>query len=170
MRAFIDGGYQRLVAALTLIAGRRADAEDAVQEALARAWARGLRGERFDSPGVWVAVVARNILRSGLRSLFAERTAKIRLQRDLSELKADDSGTDGQLDVLRAMGGLPRRQREAVALHYFADLSLVEVGRVMGATEGAVKALLHRARISLGEMLRMTDPLGLGEVDGIAGR
>jgi RNA polymerase sigma-70 factor, ECF subfamily len=70
-------------------------------------------------------------------------------------------------DVFRAVAALPRRQREAVALHYFADLSIAGVARVTSSTEGAVKVLLHRARRSLAGTLQEPES---EEVDGLAER
>ena len=48
--------------------------------------------------------------------------------------------------VWRAVHRLPRRQRQAVALHYVGQLSMAEIADVMGCSEGAVKSHLHRAR------------------------
>jgi RNA polymerase sigma-70 factor, ECF subfamily len=168
IRAFLAGDYGRLVAALSVVAGNRANAEEAVQEALARAWVRGTRGQRLDSPSVWIAVVARNLLRSGFRKILAERGAKARLQKTMTQAAIGEEREE-LLDVLAALASLPRRQREAVALHCIADLSLAETGRVIGTTEGAVKALMHRARGSLAEALRSREPRDPEEVNGVAG-
>jgi DNA-directed RNA polymerase specialized sigma24 family protein len=70
LAAFLDCDYRRLVAGLALVAGSLAAAEDAVQEALARAWERGLRGEQIISLSGFVAVVATNLLRSRFRRLL----------------------------------------------------------------------------------------------------
>jgi DNA-directed RNA polymerase specialized sigma24 family protein len=72
LHRFLASDYRRLVAGLSLLAGRAA-AEDAVQEGLCRAWERSLRGERIESLPSWVAVVATNLLRSRVRRLLAER-------------------------------------------------------------------------------------------------
>jgi RNA polymerase sigma-70 factor, ECF subfamily len=44
---------------------------------------------------------------------------------------------------------LPRRQREAVTLHYLVDLPVAQVARLMGCREGTVKAHLAHARKAL---------------------
>ena len=54
IREFLVATYPRLVAAVALISGSRAAAEDAVQEALARAWERSERGEQIESLPAWV--------------------------------------------------------------------------------------------------------------------
>ena len=48
VREFLAADYPRMVAAVALVAGSRAAAEDAVAEALARAWERSERGETID--------------------------------------------------------------------------------------------------------------------------
>ena len=51
------------MAAVSLACGSRAAAEDAVQEALARAWERSERGEHIESLRAWVMKVAINLVR-----------------------------------------------------------------------------------------------------------
>jgi RNA polymerase sigma-70 factor (ECF subfamily) len=80
IRDFIERDYPRLVAAVTLGCGSWAVAEDAVQEALSRAWERSERGERIDSLVAWVTRVALNLSRSWLRRVRAERQARERMR------------------------------------------------------------------------------------------
>jgi RNA polymerase sigma-70 factor (ECF subfamily) len=54
------------------------------------------------------------------------------------------------LDLWRSIRALPRRQQEAVVLHYVADLPVSEVAAAMRCGEGTVKAHLSRARAALG--------------------
>jgi hypothetical protein len=61
--------YPRVVAQVTLLTGSRAAAEDAVQEAFARAWNRWGRLAGFDQPQAWVRRVAMNVAVSRWRSL-----------------------------------------------------------------------------------------------------
>ena len=65
-----------------------------------------------------------------------------------------DAGTvaeDPQLE--RAVDQLSRRQRQVILLHYLADLSVGDVARVLGLSEGSVKTHLHRARSALRELI-----------------
>jgi len=61
----------------------------------------------------------------------------------------------------RAVRGLPKLQRRAVALHYLEDLSVAEAAEVLGVSIGTVKTSLSRARSSLAPSLRSMLP---GEV------
>jgi RNA polymerase sigma factor (sigma-70 family) len=55
--------------------------------------------------------------------------------------------------VLQALHRLPRRQREALVLRFYADLSEEETARVMGVSRGTVKSTTHRAIAALGRLL-----------------
>lgn len=65
--------------ALTVAYGSRAAAEDAVLEAVARAWEQMDRGIYIESLPAWVATVARRLIKSGLRRRNAERRARARI-------------------------------------------------------------------------------------------
>jgi len=157
--------YPRLVGGLALVCDSRAAAEDAVQEALARAWERGERGERIESLKAWVTTVALNVTRSGFRRLMAERRARRRLESGSPSLAMDSRGEAGTigaatdtLDVRRALALLPRRQREATVLRYYLDMDVAEVAAAMLTSEGAAKTTLFRARRALAVALGEHEP------------
>ncbi|HJS26872.1 MAG TPA: sigma-70 family RNA polymerase sigma factor [Actinomycetota bacterium] len=152
IREFLHTAYPRLVAAIALSCGSRPAAEDAVQEALLRAWERSEEGEEIDSLNAWVTTVAMNLARSGLRRLRSERRAKARLSGPSPARDADRA-----IDVERALATLPRRQREAVVLRYYLQFDTREVGRALGIDEGTVKSTLSRARAALARELGVTE-------------
>ena len=130
-----------------LLCGDRQAAEDAAQEAFARALVRWRR--LGDQPWVagWVTTTAVNVARRSLRRRHAvpnERHQQI-------------PDHDTSIDVRVAIRALPARQQEAVALHYLLDLSVEETAETMGVAQGTVKAHLARARQSLGEALGAPD-------------
>jgi RNA polymerase sigma-70 factor (ECF subfamily) len=144
LREFLHTSYPRLVAAVALVCGSRPAAEDAVQEALLRAWEQSEKGQEIQSLEAWVTTVAMNLSRSGLRRMRSERRARSRLHTPgLEEPSAD------RVDVERALSSLPRRQREAVVLRYYLQLDTREVASTLGVEEGTVKSTLFRARAAL---------------------
>jgi RNA polymerase sigma factor (sigma-70 family) len=143
--------YARLVAAVSLVAGSRPAAEDAVQEALVRAWERSTKGEQIDSLGAWVATVALNISRSGIRRRMAERRARQRMGGE--PISMSDGSRSDVVDIERAVAGLPRRQREVVVLRYLLDLNTAETATTLRINEGTVKSELSRARAVLAQRL-----------------
>jgi RNA polymerase sigma factor (sigma-70 family) len=165
IREFLATKYQRLVAALALISGSRPAAEDAVQEALARAWELAERGEQIRSPEAWVRTVAVNLIRSGFRRLGAERRARQALGVAERSRPASDAA-DERVDVARALARLPRREREATVLRYYLALSVEEIAATMGVSQGTAKTTLFRARQALAETLGEHD---MEEVNDLAG-
>jgi RNA polymerase sigma-70 factor (ECF subfamily) len=148
IKAFLDTTYPRLVVAIAFACGSRAAAEDAVQEALVRAWAKSERGETIESLPAWVTTVAINLSRKTLRRMRAERTLRVRSAVRLDE-KIVAPATGVSVDVERALRRLPRRQRETAVLRYVLEMDTNEVARVLGVDEGTVKSHLSRARAKL---------------------
>jgi RNA polymerase sigma-70 factor (ECF subfamily) len=167
IREFLGGSYPKLVTAVAVMCGSRAAAEDAVQEALARAWERSLRGEDIRNLEAWVRTVAVNLSRSGIRRLRAERRARERLGSDLRLGGLAPAPSPERVDVLDALARLPRRQREATVLRYYLGLDLAEISDALGIRLGTTKTTLHRARIALAKSLGEREP---EEVDDRAAR
>lgn len=146
IRAFLRDDYARVVAAVMLVSGSHAAAEDAVQEALVRAWTRSERGEAIESLPAWVVTVSLNLSRSGIRRSIAERKAR---QRVGDQVTGGGEPSSDPTDVRRALAILPRRQREVAVLRYLLDLDTRETASVLGISEGAVKSTLAKARGAL---------------------
>jgi RNA polymerase sigma-70 factor, ECF subfamily len=162
LRQFLKSDYPRIVAGLVLLCGSREAAEDVVQEALVRAWEHNARGEEINSLRAWTAVVALNLARTGLRRARASLRARGRVVSNLDREESESAAVDRHMDIIRAIRRLGPQQREAVALHYFSDLPLSEVAQIMNRDEGAVKALLHRARQNLAATLQSQPDVSSG--------
>ena len=144
------------MAAVSLACGSRAAAEDAVQEALARAWERSERGEHIESLRAWVMKVAINLVRSAFRRMLAERRARERMASrpvDHGASIPSVGSAEETMDIGGALAALPRRQREATVLRYYLDLSVLEIAQALGVEEGTVKTTLFRARQALAATL-----------------
>lgn len=153
IREFLHTSYPRLVAAVALTSGSRPAAEDAVQEALLRAWERSEKGDEIESLEGWVTTVALNLARSGLRRIRSERRARARL----AGSAVSEQPTADRVDVDRALASLPRRQREVAVLRYYLQLSTREVALVLELDEGTVKSTLSRARAALARSLGINE-------------
>jgi len=164
VREFLATTYPRLVAGVALITGSRAAAEDAVQEALARAWERSERGEQIENLAAWVTRVAMNLSRSRLRRMRVE--AKHRVDVAPGPVGDGGSSSDARIDIRRALADLPRRQRETTVLRYYLGLDVGEIAAALGVNEGSVKTSLFRARqalaTALGEPAEEGDHVPLG--------
>lgn len=150
---FCRAEYPRLVGLLGLYTGDRAVGEELAQETLARVWRSWPKVHHLERPDAWAQRVGINLANSHLRRVLAERRARRRMP-PVEEVI--DRRWDDVMAVRSAVSSLPRRQREAVVLHYYLDLELVEVAERMGSTVPGVKSLLHRAV----RKLRAEDPTG----------
>jgi RNA polymerase sigma factor (sigma-70 family) len=141
--------YPVLVRALTVMTSDVELAGDVASEAFARAYARWDRVAQMASPTGWTYSVGVNVLRRHWRRQRVERVIRTP---DVTSTPAPSADTLDP-DLWRAVTQLPRRQREAIALRYVADLTEAEIATVMSITEGAVSATLTRARRHLAEIL-----------------
>jgi RNA polymerase sigma-70 factor, ECF subfamily len=152
---FFDRVFDPLVGAVWLYCGDRGVAEEMAQEALARVARDWARVAVMDAPVGWTHRVAFNLVNSHFRRL---RTGRRILERHQDEQPRGDEDAPVAADALvvrQAVTALPRRQREAVVLFYFADLPVTEVARWMGAPENTVKSWLARGRARLEADLRV---------------
>jgi RNA polymerase sigma-70 factor (ECF subfamily) len=152
LRTFVATEYRHVVGTVELVCGSLATAEDAVQEAMARAVERSRRGEPIDRLAAWVTTVALNLARSQVRRWSAERRARDRL--GPPRPAPDGPGLSAEAHAVReALARLPRRQREVTVLRYYAGLDVAEIAARLEISPGNVKALLFRARQTLAVVL-----------------
>jgi len=146
---FYQASYPRLVGQLTVLTGNLEDAEDAVQEAFARASTRWVRLRAYDAPEAWVRRVALNLATSGLRRTRRQLAALARMRTATAE---PPRSTD-RLAIEAGLRRLPPRHGQVLVLYYGADLPVEEVARQLRVPPGTVKSRLARARAALGAYL-----------------
>lgn len=144
--------HPRLVAALTLHCGRLDVAEDLAQETLVRVWERWPKVRQADSPDAWAFRVALNLSTSALRRRALEQRAHLVAPRG-ADRDADNPDSAEQIAVRQALQLLPARQRAAIILRYFADLSVDDTAAAMTCAPGTVKALTSQGIAKLREHL-----------------
>lgn len=125
------------------------DAEEVAQDAFVKAWL-GLKNFRGDASfSTWLyRIVAR-------RSL--DRVSMLRARRAREESLEDADGAAAEARVpthdsrrlARLMETLPEGQRGVIALFYYEEHSVSEIGKILGMPEGTVKTNLARARAAL---------------------
>jgi RNA polymerase sigma-70 factor, ECF subfamily len=145
VREIYEASYRRLVAQAYGVAGDRVEAEDAVQEAFARAVAAGARFRRVDNPEAWLRTVALNVIRRRWRRarLFSSLSPRLATPSDVPGISED------HVAVVDALRSLPFQQRETIALFYLADLSVQEIAAALNVADGTVKSRLTRGRKAL---------------------
>jgi RNA polymerase sigma-70 factor (ECF subfamily) len=148
VRELFAASYRRLVGQLYGVCGDLTEAEDVVQEAFARAVQHERAFARVDNHEAWLRTVAVNVARTRWR-----RRSLGRRQEDPVDARAVEL-SDDRLQLVAALRRLPSGQREAIALHYLADLPVHEVAATVGASIGTVKSRLSRGRAALAVLLR----------------
>ncbi len=150
--------YPSVVRTAFVIVGERGLAEEVAQDAFVRLyerWGRGRRG--IEQPQAWVHAVA---VRMAVRQSRRRRTRPTGA--GVEERPVDDPVVD--VDLHRALGALPPRQRAAVALYYLDDRPVAEIALLLDVSQSTVKQHLHRARarlaLLLGERSEVTGDVG----------
>jgi RNA polymerase sigma-70 factor (sigma-E family) len=134
-----------------LLCGNRADAEDLVAEAYARAWRPWMAGT-VDDLGPYVRRILANLnLERSRRSLLARGHANKETETGFTADPSDD--VDLRLDIVEGLKTLPQKQRTVIVLRYYADMSEEEVANMLGIAVGTVKSRASRAVKTLGRFV-----------------
>ncbi|HEX4491877.1 MAG TPA: SigE family RNA polymerase sigma factor [Acidimicrobiia bacterium] len=151
--SFCRREWPRLVGTLSLFTGDADLAEELAQETLARVCRDWRKVSSLEAPGAWAHRVAINLARSHFRHRAVVRKHASAL---LPTAPVDDD-TASALAVRAAVARLPVRQRTALVLRYFADLSVAETAEVMRCPTGTVKTLTRQAILALRNQGLVTD-------------
>jgi RNA polymerase sigma-70 factor (ECF subfamily) len=131
-----------------------ADAEDALQEAIVRAWQAWPKLRDRAVFSAWMARVTVNVCRDWQRGRFGTRR---RLNEPLPDEDATGAplaligngpgGSDhaAALDLRHALGEIESDLRLVVALRYYAGLDATEIGEALGIPPATVRTRLRRA-------------------------
>jgi RNA polymerase sigma-70 factor (sigma-E family) len=135
-----------------LLCGNDGQAEDLVQDALIRAFAKPMRTPRPDAAEAYVRVIMVNLFIDGARRRSRwNRTAPLLTGTDMSADPAEQVLTRDVL--LTALNDLSPRQRACVVLRFYQDLPVAQVASALGIGEGTVKRYLSEAMTRLAARL-----------------
>jgi RNA polymerase sigma-70 factor (sigma-E family) len=142
-----------LVRLAVLLVGDRASAEDIVQDAFLGLYRRWDRLPDTSAPLAYVRASVVNGCRTALR-----RRSRARRVGNFTEPPAESAEavallSEEQRAVAGALRRLPERQREALMLRYYLDLSEAEIATAMGISRGTVKSATSRALAAVGRAL-----------------
>jgi len=141
--------YGPLVAIGHAILGDRHLAEDAAQEAFAKAAVHLPKLRKTDQFGSWLAAICRNEARDLCRTRQQSRNQEQGAQEE-APAPTDDVGETVRI----ALKELPEEAREVVFLRFYDGLSYDQISAVLGISEQAINGRLRRAKRKLAELLR----------------
>jgi RNA polymerase sigma-70 factor (ECF subfamily) len=143
--------FPRVVRTVAAIVRDRQGAEDIAQDAFVQLLRHWPKVSAYDRPDAWVRRVAiRMATRESRRQrLFARLARVVRVARPREPR---------DLDVLEAIGLLPRMQRASIALFYLEDRPAAEIADLLGCSEATARVHLHRGRKRLAELLGEDHP------------
>jgi RNA polymerase sigma-70 factor (sigma-E family) len=149
---FVQGCSPRLFRTALLLAGRdRAAAEDLLQLALERAYRHWGRVSRSGDPERYVRRILANAANDRWRRAV-RRPERPLGPGDAGPVVADQADVVAERDFLiRALAGLPPRQRTVLVLRYYNDLSEAEIADALGCSVGTVKSQASRGLARLRE-------------------
>jgi RNA polymerase sigma-70 factor (sigma-E family) len=152
---FVAETAEPLLRSAFLITWDFAEAEDLVQECLFKVARRWPRVKKMERPVAYARAVLIHLAldegkrRSRRRSeLGPEATVLLEAHHDDAAVRILGR-VETSTDLLRVLRELPPRQRAALVLRYFDDLSEAEVADVMGCSVGTVKSTTSRALVRL---------------------
>jgi RNA polymerase sigma-70 factor (ECF subfamily) len=143
-----------------------ADAEDAAQEAILRAWQHWHTLHDSSAVRPWLVQITVNVCRQWHRGRFGtRRRSTVSLasvdQQATPLLAGDLNGSEyaAALDLRQELENLPEHLRLIVVLRYFAGMDATEIGLVLHVAPVTVRARLRRALLMLRAALRTADDL-----------
>ncbi len=139
-----------------------ADAEDAAQEALVRAWRGWSSLHDVAAARPWLLRITVNVCHNWRRGHFGtQQRLTTTLDPSLAAAFSQEPGTSDHADTLDLYSGLASLNdelRTTVLLRYFAGLDATEIGAIMGVPAGRVRTRLRRALQRLHHHLTLAAP------------
>lgn len=149
VEAFVDRELDRLTRLAISLTGNRIDADDLVQETLAKVIVAWRKVEASAAPGAYARTIMVNTFVSGKRRMASREVVSDQAVEQGMGAVDSVQAYIVRHDLLSVIATLPRRQRAVVVLRYLEDLPVSEVASIMRLREGVVRSTCHRALTTL---------------------
>lgn len=151
--ALYSANYRSLVRLAAMLVRDSGTAEEVVQDAFV-AMHGGWR--RLRDPDKALSYLRQSVVNRSRSVLRHRAVVEKYAPKGLPDAPSAEAGAIGELErsaVIDALSRLPARQREALVLRYYADLSEAEIANAMGISRGAVKSHTARGMTALRNVL-----------------
>lgn len=135
-----------------LLCGDHHRAEDAVSEAFVKVYRRWERGG-VSQPRAYIRRAVVNEINSRFRRLALERREAAKRSGDERGSRTSEDSVADRDQMFRVLQELPERQRTAVVLRYYEDMSEADAAEAMGVSVGTVKSSLSRGLARMRSLL-----------------
>jgi RNA polymerase sigma-70 factor (sigma-E family) len=146
-----------LVKLAVLMTGDQPTAEDVVHDAFLGLYRRWHALHDADKALGYLRSSVLNGCRSVHRVRIRRQGVALDPPRDADSAEAEAMLGEAHREVLTALRRLPRRQREAVVLRYYLDMTEEQAAQAMGVARGTVKSATSRGLSALARMLKEED-------------
>jgi len=143
-------------------------AQDCVQDVFVCVW-KGVR--TFEYRGdlsftAWLYTIANNVLVSSIRKRKRAQLVPLTAELNLTDTKSVDTARTicDRLALRQAISKLTADQQQVITLKFFVGLSNLEIAMAVNRSEGAVKALQHRAINRLQQLMNGDSQGTIGEL------
>ena len=123
---------------------------DSGLDVLQEVWIKAFRGIRkLKDPGSvrsWLYSITHGIAVDRIRkNTSRERAEAVELE-DFQEAEEPSFADEDAAAIHQALGEIGMKHREVLVLHFLEDLSMAEIAKVVGCSEGTVKSRIHYAK------------------------
>ena len=157
MSALYQAHALGLVKLAVLMTGDQSTAEDVVQDAFLGLYRRWQALHDADKALGYLRSSVLNGCRSVHRVRFRRQAVVLDRPGDADSAEAEALLGEAHREVIAALRRLPPRQREAVVLRYYLDMTEDQASQAMGISRGTVKSATHRGLAALARLLNEED-------------
>jgi len=160
--------YERHVAAVHRYLRRRVG-DDAAQDLTAETFVRAFRGRarygvQHDTALPWLLGIASNLIGDHRRAERRRLAALERLAGSATPAQGEPAVAGLSPELVQALRRLPARDRDALLLVVWGELSYEEAARALEVPVGTVRSRIARARRRLGAVTELAPPANAGAV------
>lgn len=163
-QTLVEAHQSAVIGTVAKMLGHPGESEDIAQQVFLRVWKSAPRYQPTAQFNTWLFTITRNLVYNETRRRQRRPTVSLeerehethKVAEDVQGASPDDEALQSEFEeaVDRAIHALPKRQRMVVILRRHQEMPYAEIGRIISASEPAVKSLLFRAREHLRSSLR----------------